>query len=68
MTPLQRAILAALSRTAERSNAQVAAAARCSEAYAARVLHRLASDGAAVSRRVQDAEDPQTHFRLWRRA
>lgn len=68
MTPLQRAILSALSRTRELSNAQVADAAQCSEAYACRVLRRLATDGEVTSRVVEDAEDPQSHFRMWRRS
>ncbi len=67
MTTVQRRILDALSHGAQLSNAQVAAQARCSEAYASRVLSRLAREGRAVSRYVQDAEDPQTHYRLWKR-
>jgi len=66
MTPLQVAILAALSNR-EQSNAQIAAAAKCSEPYASRVLSALARQGKASSRVVQDAEDPQTHYRLWKR-
>jgi len=68
LTKLQSAVLAALSSTRELSNAQVAAAADCGESYASKVLHRLARARLAKSRYVQDAEDPNTHYRLWRRA
>ncbi len=67
MTEKQKAILGALSTTREVSNAQVAAAAGVSEEYASRVLGRLARAGKAKSRYAQDAEDPQTHYRLWKR-
>lgn len=67
-TPTQQRIMAALSRQRELSNAQVAAAAECSEAYASRVLRWLERQRPArvSSRVVQDANDPQTHYRLWR--
>jgi len=67
-TMLQQRILAELARTQEKSNAQIAAAAGCSEAYACRVLARAQREGLATSRYAEDAEDPQTHYRLWRRA
>ncbi len=63
-------VLEALSRARELSNAQVAAKAECSEGYASRVLNfleRTRPQPMATSRVVQDAEDPQTHFKLWKR-
>lgn len=74
-TPIQRAVLDALSRTQWKSNAQIAEAADTSESYASRVLSLLSRLRDPQTNRpyavsaglVQDAEDPTTHYRLWKR-
>lgn len=68
MTALQKAILNAVSTT-ERSNAQIAEAAGCSEAYASRVLTTLLHGNrhGLRSRFATDIDDPQTRFRMWRK-
>lgn len=67
MTTKQRAVLAALSTVRESSNAQVAEAAGVSEGYSSKVLRALAREKLAASREAEDAHDPQTHYRLWKR-
>lgn len=69
LTPAQQRILRALSRARELSNAQVAETAKVSESYASKVLRKLERAKLASSRvNVQDVDDPQSHYRLWKAA
>lgn len=68
LTELQRRVLAVLSRTREWTNAQVAERADCSDPGASRILRKLARAGLATSRVVQDANEPNIRYRMWRRA
>jgi DNA-binding MarR family transcriptional regulator len=63
-TEKQRRVLGALARGRELSNAQIAAAADVSEGYVSKVLTVALREGLTTERRVEDAEDPQTHYRL----
>lgn len=67
LTKKQAALLGALSKVKGLSQAQLAEAADVSEGYVSKTMPRFARAGLAASEYVQDAEDPQTHYRLWRR-
>lgn len=68
LTEKQAALLAAIPRVKPwKSQAQLAEATSLDEGYVSKTLRRFARAGLATYERTQDAEDPQTHYKLWRR-